>query len=165
MSYSWEPTEEFFQTTNGSLPKPNALQPEKHITYHLRVLCFLQVHSTVVLKVAHYRTGKLMPIRFFIVDTKNEVIISCAASTEQCVLKVLCHSRASLHRYLDAVRKHTSQPLHISNTVTIPPFQDHILKPLFQGPHELFLPYKTIKPSIALKTWGTYIPGLLRQNR
>ena len=42
----------------------------------------LPVLGTVIFKVAHYKTGKVMPIRFFMVDTKNEIIISYAVNTQ-----------------------------------------------------------------------------------
>ena len=40
----------------------------------------LPVHGTVILKVAHYRTGKLMAIQFFMIYTKYEIMISHAAA-------------------------------------------------------------------------------------
>ena len=58
----------------------------------------LPVHRTVILKVAYYRTGKLMAIRFFVVDTKNKVIIPHEAGTQILLLKELCHHRAAQHR-------------------------------------------------------------------
>ena len=56
-----------YLTTDG-LPKPDALQSVTHIildSYTDNVLLFL----AVILKVAHYRTGKLMPIRSSIINT------------------------------------------------------------------------------------------------
>ena len=61
----------------GNLPndcflKPNAIQTAKLIILKSHADGILPVHGPGILKIAHYRTGKLMPIRVLIVDTKNE---------------------------------------------------------------------------------------------
>ena len=56
---------------------------------HMEVL---PVHYTLIIKATLYRTEKLMPIPFFIVDVKYEVMISHAASTQWSLLKVLCNN-------------------------------------------------------------------------
>ena len=60
---------------------------------------------TIILKVAYYKNGKLMPIRFFTVDTKNEIVIYHLTSTQLGLQKVLCHNRAKQQRYLHTIRK------------------------------------------------------------
>ena len=61
--------------TNG-LPKPDALQSANHVIIESHTDGTLQAHWTVILKVAYYKTGRLRPIMFFIIDTKIGVIIS-----------------------------------------------------------------------------------------
>ena len=51
------------------LPKPNALHLANHIILESSTDGILPVHGTIMLEGEHYKTGKLMPIRFFIVDT------------------------------------------------------------------------------------------------
>ena len=92
-------------TTNG-LAKPSVLQSENHFILESYRDGILLVHGTVILKVAHYKTGKLMPIRFFVVDTKKETIISHVASTQLGFLKVLCHNRATQNRQLHSIKTH-----------------------------------------------------------
>ena len=79
------------------------------------------MHGTVILRVANYKAGKLMPI----VDIKNEVIISHVAIIQLRYLEVLCHNKAAQHQHLDTVRKHTCQPEQISNAVSVNPIQKH----------------------------------------
>ena len=99
--------------------KPNTLQSARHIILESWTDCILPVHGTCILQETHYTTGKLMPIRFSIVDTKNEVIISHVSSTQPGLLKVLFHNRAAQHRHLDAIRKHSFQPENTSKPATI----------------------------------------------
>ena len=68
-------------TTHG-LPKPDALQAASHIILESYTDGILPAHGEVILNIVDYKTGMLMPIRFFIVDIKNEVIISSMVSTQ-----------------------------------------------------------------------------------
>ena len=52
----------------------------------------LPVQRTVIIQVPHYRTGKVMPVHFFIVDMKNKLIFSHMDSTHPGPLKVLCQN-------------------------------------------------------------------------
>ena len=110
---------------NNVLPKPNAPQVSK--TYHPGVLHGwhpISTWHTYPINI-HYRMGKLMPIRFLLVDTKNGVTISYMASTQLGLLEVLCYNRNTQQRCLNAIKKHTFQPVHTPNTVTVHLFQDH----------------------------------------
>ena len=53
----------------------NAIKSARHGILESYTFGILPVYGTVILKVAHYWTYKIMPIRFFMVDTKNEGII------------------------------------------------------------------------------------------
>ena len=55
----------------------------------------LPVQGPIIIQNAHYKTSKLMPIQFFMVDIKNEVFIWHAVSIKLGLLKVLCHNRAA----------------------------------------------------------------------
>ena len=57
-------------TTDG-LPKPDTLQAADDIILESYTDGMLPIHRIAILKVAHYKTGKLMLIRFFIVHTKK----------------------------------------------------------------------------------------------
>ena len=61
-----------------------------------------------------------MPIRFFVVDTKNEVIILHVASTQLRSLNILCHNRGTQHRHLDDIRKHFATRKHFHSSNCIP---------------------------------------------
>ena len=63
-----------------------------------------------------------MPMRFFVVDTKNEVFVLHVASTQ---LGLLHHNRGVHCRHFDTISKYTSQPENTSTTTTVHPFQDH----------------------------------------
>ena len=52
---------------------PDALKPVAHIILESYIDGMLPVFGIVILKVAHYITGKLMPIGIFKVDTKSEI--------------------------------------------------------------------------------------------
>ena len=115
--------------TNDGLPKPNAPQLAKHIleSYAQGIL---PVQGAVIPKVAHFKTGKLMPISFLIVNTKNKFIWH-SASTQLELLKVLCHYSQSvmpLQSSSAQTNRHhqkTSQPEYASTIVTIHPLQHH----------------------------------------
>ena len=47
------------------------------------------LHSTVIMNIVNYKTTKLMPIRLFVVDTENEIIIPQTAITQLGLLKVI----------------------------------------------------------------------------
>ena len=81
--------------TDDGLPKPNVFESARNIILESYMDGILPVHGTVILKTAYCRTGKLMPIRFFMVETKNEIIISHATGTQLGLLKVLCHNRTN----------------------------------------------------------------------
>ena len=75
-----------------------------------------------------------MPIRFFVVDANNVIIIFHITSTHLGLLKVLYHNRATQHRHLDPTKKHTFQQDDTSTTsavylykttTSLHPFQDH----------------------------------------
>ena len=139
-------------TSNGplklSFPKTDykTLQSARHIILESSQDSILSVHGAVILKVAHYRTGKLMPMRFFIVDSKHEVMILHAGSTQLGLLDILYHNRIVQYRHLDAITKHTFQPENTSTTATIHPFQNH---------NTTFYAFKTIKLPTALKAQTT----------
>ena len=57
----------------------------------------LPVYGIIILQIANYRTGKLMPITYFMVDSKNEVIILHVASTQ--LQLVLCLNTAAQCSY------------------------------------------------------------------
>ena len=89
--------------TIQGLPKPDALQSTKNIILESHADGILPVHGTLILKVTHYKTDKLKPIRFYADDTKNKIIYH-VASTQLGLLKVLWHNRATWCRHLNAVR-------------------------------------------------------------
>ena len=62
--------------TADRLPKPDALLSDTHIILESYTYGILPVFGTIILKVEHFRTGKHMLITLFVVDTKNEIIIS-----------------------------------------------------------------------------------------
>ena len=67
--------------TNDGFLKPNALNSVKHIILESYADSILQVHDIVILKFAYYMAGKLMPMRYLIIGTKNEVVILYVTST------------------------------------------------------------------------------------
>ena len=128
----------------------------------------LSIHSTVIIKVTHYKTHKLIPTMFFTVGTKNEVIISHAANTQVGLLQVICNSRTGQCRHQDAI-EHTFQPEQSPTTAHIHPVQDHYTTAPFTRPQQsnnfpLAIPinsncsllYKTIKQSTPSKTCRIY---------
>ena len=75
--------------TSGGLLKTNAQHSARHIILESYIDDILPVHNTVVLKIAHYMTGRLMPIKIFRVDTKYEVIISHTTSIQLGLLNIV----------------------------------------------------------------------------
>ena len=73
----------------GGLPKPDTLQSVTHIILDSYTDSILPVFGTVILKVAHYWTGTLMPVHFFVVDIKNKIIISHAVRTQLGLLSIM----------------------------------------------------------------------------
>ena len=65
--------------------------------------CFI-----IILKVAHCRTGKPMPIGIFIVGAKNKIITSHSARTQLGLLKVLCYNRAIQCRHSHTIKISTA---------------------------------------------------------
>ena len=65
-----------------------------------------------------------MPIQFFVVDTKKEVITSNAACTQLGLTNALGINGTSQYRHLDTIRKHT-QPENTSTATTIPPCEEY----------------------------------------
>ena len=111
--------------TNKGFSKPYLFQSAKQIILKFYTGGILLVHSTVFLKVAHHKTGELMPKRFIIVDTRNAVIMSDVTCIQLGILKVLCHNRTVQYKDLDAFRKYISQPELTATTVNFNPFKDH----------------------------------------
>ena len=93
-----------YNLTKDFLPKPNTLQSASHVILKSYTDGILPIHGTFIIKVAQYWTRKLMPIRFFIVDIRNEVIISHEASTQWGIINTLCHNRTAKHLHLDTIR-------------------------------------------------------------
>ena len=69
-------------STTDSLPKTNVLQPAKPIILEPYTDGILPVHGTIIIHIAHYKTSKIMPIRFFMVYSKHKVMISHIASQQ-----------------------------------------------------------------------------------
>ena len=112
------------------------MQPhQQYLPVSKTYLLYIQpVHDTVILKGAHYRTGKLMQIRFFVVDTKNKVIISHTACTQLGLLKYYATIRQpstdaktpSENTLLNQKTHPQKQLFTLSGHNTIvQPFQDH----------------------------------------
>ena len=80
------------------------------------------------------KTGKLKPIRFFIIDTKNE-ITAHVASTQLGLLKMLCHTSTTQHRCLDAIKKHATKILMPKALVK---FDIHLMAQTYQAPRRSF---------------------------
>ena len=126
-------------TTDGLL-KPIIIQSVNHIILVSYTNGILPVHGTVILKITHHKTGKFMLIRLFVMDIKNEIVISHGASTQLRLLKMLGHNRAIQCTHLDAIQN--------------PPFN---LKAHLQ--QQQFTLYKTITHLITLfKTIPLWFP-------
>ena len=108
--------------TIDGLPKSDTLQSDSHVILESYTDGILPVHRTVILEVAHYKTGKLMPIRFFIEDTEK-VTVSHVASTQLGLLMVLSHYTVTQHRQLHFIRPHTLQWENMSSTTAVCPLQ------------------------------------------
>ena len=123
--------------TNNGLPKCCVLQSAKTYLKESYTDDILPVHGTVIHEVAHYRTSMLMSMRFFLVATKYEVIISHAARTQEgCTLSTMSLQGSPIW-ILRYHQKHTSQSENTSTTTppvyhfqdhnkTVHPVQDHI---------------------------------------
>ena len=62
---------------------PDAPQPVTHTILESYTDNIVNVFDTIILHLVHYRTGKLMLIRLFEVDTKSEIITSHAAKHDE----------------------------------------------------------------------------------
>ena len=161
---SWSPRSKGWWWCRELHPTPDSLQKnvsrQAHQWYPPQNQCHpasktcpeSYTDGSVVLKFAHYGTGKPMTIRFSIVETMNEVIILHEVSTKLGLLKALCHNRAAQHQHLDANKKHTSQSEKNSN---ISPFSwpQYICVTFFKTIQQAFPQNKTIKPSTASNSW------------
>ena len=103
-------------TTDG-LPKPDALQVARPHDSRVLPKGILPVNRTGILKGAHYKTGKLMPIKFLYWIPNNEVISFHVASTQYGILKVLCYNKTAYCRQINSIRTHTVQRVNMS-TIT-----------------------------------------------
>ena len=115
---------------------------------------YIPTHGTVILTEAHY---KLMPIRFFLVATKNDIIISDVASTERGLHKVLCHNRATQCKHLDAIKNMPCKmKTHLQQQWFAPYKAINTFNHLLKTTTLTFPLYKKRKPSTTQKIKRTY---------
>ena len=82
--------------------------------HHTRVLHKWHPSSicTVILNMAHYRAGGRMPMRFFIVHTKNEIITYHLASTHLELVCVMTHESNTAQTPTPSEKMHSNNKTH-----------------------------------------------------
>ena len=125
-------------TTDG-LSKPDASQSLMH-----SILVLHGWHSSPIRP--YHRNGKPIPIFFFVVDTKNETIISHAVSTHLGLHKY-CVTTEGPRAVTSTPSEQVQQPEYTSTTVAFCPLHHHNAAVLLHNtinhlfPHHMTIPF------------------------